>query len=172
MMALHELDIEPLYLDEALDFLAGQQTRAGHFGINWFYYNTYYYLTRSTTAALASFGYHTAVAAVRDFVLSQQRADGSWFTAVAGFSAASSPELQSVLGLRTLVCTGLGVDDPPVHRGVHWLLSRRRADGSWSGGPFPYPDTDSYRDFYALQDVYATSQVLMLLNQLTEEEAT
>src|SRR5262249_1524041 len=55
LLALHELDLEPLYLDEALDFLARQQTAAGHFGLNWFYYNTHYYLTRPVTAALAAF---------------------------------------------------------------------------------------------------------------------
>jgi prenyltransferase beta subunit len=171
LMALLELDIEPLYLDEALDFLARQQTGEGHFGINWFYYNNHYYLARPVTAALAGFGYYTAVPMVRDFVRDQQRPDGSWFTAVKGFTDSSSPELQSALALRTLVAAGVGADDSSVRRGVTWLLGRRRNDGSWSGGPFPYPDTAGYRDFHALQDVFATSQVLMLLNQLMGEES-
>ncbi|WP_176737826.1 prenyltransferase/squalene oxidase repeat-containing protein [Micromonospora inyonensis] len=167
MMALVELGIEPLYLDEALDHLANLQTSAGDFGINWFYYNTHYYLTRPATAALAAYGCYSAVAAVREFTLSQQRADGSWFVRVDGFDATSSPELQSALALQTLVCAGAGSDDPAVRRGLVWLLDRQRADGSWSGGPYPYPDTESYQDFQALQDVYATSQVLALVHQLT-----
>jgi len=166
MMALVELGLEPTYVDEALDFLAKKQTRAGHFGINWFYYNTYYYLTRPATAALAAYGCHSAVAAVCEFTLANQRDDGSWFVEVEGFDDAPSEELQSALALQTLACAGLGLEEPAVRKGLDWLMGRQRADGSWSGGPFPYPNTETYRDFRALQDVYSTSQVLILLDQL------
>lgn len=171
LMALHDLDVEPMYLDEALDFLAKEQTRAGDFGINWFYYNTHYYLARPATEALAAYGCHSAVAAIRDFTLSDQNRDGYWYGEVPGFSSTISAELQSVLALRTLVCAGAGLDDPAVRKGLSWLLPRQRADGCWSGGPYPYPDTDSYQEFRALQDVFATSQVLVLLDQLTRREA-
>ncbi|MBB5160020.1 prenyltransferase/squalene oxidase repeat-containing protein [Saccharopolyspora phatthalungensis] len=168
--ALLGLDIEPLYVDEALNFLVSTQHDDGHFGINWFYYNTYYYLTRPVTAALANFGHYTAVAATRDFVLSQQREDGSWYTQVQGFSDFSSPELHTTLALETLVHAGMDADERAVSKGIAWLLTRLRPDGSWYGGPYPYPETDSYRDFRALQDVYATSQVLGLLKLLVDLE--
>ena len=171
LMALYELDEEPMYLDEALDFLAKEQTRAGHFGINWFYYNTHYYLARPATAALAAYGCHSAVAAIRDFTLSDQHRDGYWYAEVDGFSSTISAELQTVLALQTLVSTGAGLDDPAVRKGLTWLLPQQRADGSWSGGPYPYPDTESYQEFRALQDVFATSQVLVLLGRLMRRKA-
>lgn len=85
---------------------------------------------------------------------------------MAGFSRCLTPEVHTALALGTLANVGMTAADTPVRRGVEWLLGRRLADGSWSGGPFPYPDTDSYRDFNATQDVYATAEVLAAFARL------
>lgn len=171
LMALLGLDIDPRYLDEALDFLAKAQKSEGHFGINWYYYNSHYYLIRPAVAALASYGHHAAVGAARDFTLVEQRGDGSWYSEVDGFGEFSSPEQHTALALGILASSDMAADEPAVRRGVTWLLGRRRSDGSWHGGRYPYPDTSAYRDFHASQDVFTTSQVLLALNQLAALEA-
>jgi prenyltransferase beta subunit len=166
LLALEGLDMEPIHLDEALGFLAEKQRSGGHFGINWYYYCTHYYLMRPSVAALASYGNYPAVAAARDFVLVQQRADGSWFDEVDGFGELSSPELHTALALATLAHAGMTAEEPAVQRAIGWLLDRRRSDGSWFGGGYPYPETDSYRAFAAGQDIFATAQVLAAFKQL------
>lgn len=171
LMALLGLDIDPLYLDQALDFLARAQKSEGHFGTNWYYYNSHYYLIRPAVAALASYGHHAAVGAARDFTLADQRDDGSWYSEVDGFGEYSSPEQHTALALSVLASADMGADEPAVRRGVTWLLGRRRPDGSWHGGRYPYPDTSTYRGFHATQDVFTTSQVLLTLNQLAALEA-
>ncbi|MCX0272542.1 terpene cyclase/mutase family protein [Nocardia zapadnayensis] len=170
LCALDEAGVEPGYPDEALDFLVGKQDAEGHFGINWYYYCTHYYLMRPAVAALVQFGNYAAAARARDFVVKQQRPDGSWFSRVDGFRGEpSAPELQTALAVMTLAHTGMGVDDPPVRRAVDWLLDRRRADGSWPGGRYPYPETDSYSAFRATQDVYTTAQVLAAFKYLEQQ---
>jgi prenyltransferase beta subunit len=166
LLALDGLDIEPTHLDEALDFLASKQHSEGHFGINWYYYATHYYLMRSTVAALANFASYRAVAAARDFALAQQRPDGSWFSQADGAGTTAAPELHTALALATLAHAGMSVDEPAVRHAIEWLLDRRRPDGSWSGGDYPYPETDSYRDFHAPLDTFTTAQVLIAFKQL------
>lgn len=169
LCALDEAGVDPDHLDEALDFLGSRQDDEGHFGINWYYYCTYYYLMRPAVAALVQFGNYAAAARARDFVLKQQRPDGSWFSEVAGFRGEPSvPELQTALALMTLAQAGMGVGEPPVQRAVDWLLDRRRSDGSWFGGRYPYPETESYSSFRATQDVYTTAQVLAAFKYLEQ----
>ncbi|MGO4614966.1 prenyltransferase/squalene oxidase repeat-containing protein [Nocardia sp. 2YAB30] len=166
LMALVGLDLEPIHLDAALDFLAEKQRGEGHFGINWYYYCTHYYLMRPAVAALASFGDYPAVAAARDFVLAQQRTDGSWFSEVDGFGNVAAPEQHTALALATLGHAGMTAEDPPVRLAIGWLLERRRPDGSWFGGRYPYPETESYSAFRAPQDVFTTAQVLAAFKEL------
>ncbi|MEV3963412.1 prenyltransferase/squalene oxidase repeat-containing protein [Nocardia sp. NPDC050193] len=170
LCALDEAGVDPNHLDEALDFLAGKQDDAGHFGINWYYYCTHYYLMRPAVAALVQFGNYAAAARARDFALEQQRPDGSWFSEVAGFRGEpSAPELQTALALMTLAHTGMDIGEPPVRRAVDWLLDRRRDDGSWFGGRYPYPETESYSSFRATQDVYTTAQILAAFKYLEQQ---
>lgn len=170
LCALDEVGVEPDHLDEALDFLAGKQDDEGHFGINWYYYCTHYYLMRPAVAALVQFGNYAAAARARDFVLKQQRPDGSWCSEVPGFRGEpSAPELQTALALMTLAHTGTGIGEPSVRRAVDWLLDRRRGDGSWCGGRYPYPETESYSSFRATQDVYTTAQVLAAFKYLEQQ---
>ncbi|MFQ6396366.1 prenyltransferase/squalene oxidase repeat-containing protein [Nocardia sp. KC 131] len=166
LLALVGLDLEPIHLDAALDFLAEKQHVEGHFGINWYYYCTHYYLMRPAVAALASFGNYPAVAAARDFVLAQQRADGSWFSEVDGFGDMAAAEQHTALALATLAHAGMSADEPPVRLAIGWLLDRRRPDGSWFGGRYPYPETESYSAFRATQDVFTTAQVLAAFKEL------
>ncbi|ONM46419.1 prenyltransferase/squalene oxidase repeat-containing protein [Nocardia donostiensis] len=168
--ALDRVGIEPVYLDEALEYLTKKQNAEGHFGINWYYYCTHYYLMRPAVAALVDFGNYAAVAKARDFVLARQRPDGSWFSQVDGFHGdPSAPELQTALALSTLAHAGMDATEPPVRRAVEWLLERRRPDGSWFGGRYPYPETESYSSFRATQDVFTTAQVLAAFDYLEQK---
>ncbi|MGK8525025.1 prenyltransferase/squalene oxidase repeat-containing protein [Nocardia asteroides] len=170
LCALDKAGTEPEYLDEALSFLARKQSPEGHFGINWYYYCTHYYLMRPAVAALMDYGNYAAAAKARDFVLTRQRPDGSWFSQVDGFHGEpSAPELQTALALATLAHAGMDASEPPVRRAIDWLLSRRRPDGSWFGGRYPYPETESYRSFRATQDVYTTAQVLAAFDYLEQK---
>lgn len=169
LCALDEAGVEPRYLDEALGFLAKKQQHDGNFGINWYYYCTHYYLLRPATAALAQFGNYSAVARARDFVLARQRLDGSWLSEVEGFAGEpSAPELQTALALATLAHAGMDAAEIPVRRAIEWLLDRRRPDGSWCGGRYPYPETESYSSFRATQDVFTTAQVLAAFKYLEQ----
>jgi squalene cyclase len=172
LSALSEMDEEPIYLDEALNFLVGAQHPEGHFGLNWYYYNSHFYLTRPITGALAAYGCHSTIAAVRDFVFSQQLPDGSWFTHVEGFGIACSVELHTCLALETLAHAGVDTSDPAVENGLTWLVGRQRPDGGWAGGPFPFPVTESYQGIVSPQEVFATAQVLAMLRRFAELEET
>lgn len=173
LMALAGLGLEPVRLDEALHFLAGSRRPEGHFGHNSYYYGTYYYMMFPVVAALARFGHHSAVAHARDFVLSQQRTDGSWYTVVEGFGEYSSREQHTALALRTLAHAGATIDYLAVHRALTWLLGRRETDGSWDGGSYPYlsPDTGCCRRLRATRHVFTTAQVLSALNRFVALEA-
>ncbi|WP_086818543.1 prenyltransferase/squalene oxidase repeat-containing protein [Allokutzneria sp. NRRL B-24872] len=171
LQALLGLDMDPPHLKEALDFLVAAQRPEGHFGINWYYYGTHYYLMRPAVAALAEFGHHAAVAAARDFTLSDQRSDGSWFHQVEGFGEYSSPEQHTALALGTLAHARTGTDHPAVRSGLAWLLERQRENGSWDGGSYPYPETSSYASFRATQHIFTTAQVLSTLKRFAELEA-
>ncbi|ASR37316.1 hypothetical protein BAY61_22530 [Prauserella marina] len=169
-MALTGLDIEPRYVDEMLDFLGGRQKPDGHFGINWYYYGTYYYLLAPATAAQAAFGDYPALASARRFVVAEQRCDGSWHDELDGFGEYSSAEQHTALALDTLAQTGMDARETETGRAVTWLLGRARPDGSWNGGRYPYPDTDSYRGFHATQHVFTTARVLFALHALYRME--
>jgi hypothetical protein len=168
--ALTGLGLEPVYPDEALDFLVRSQTEQGHFGINAYYCATYFYILRPVVAVLAEFGHYAAVARARDFVLRVQRDDGSWFSTTEGYEAFSTPELHTALALEVLAHTGLPADHRAISRGASWLLERQRADGSWDGGFYAMPSTNNYRELQRPQTVYTTAQVLSTLHHLTSLE--
>jgi Squalene cyclase len=172
LRALWLVDLAPYYPDKAIAFLRQAQTAEGHWGYNWYYNAVPYYVMMPVTAALARFNCYPPLAKARAYTLSQQRADGSWRFDITDVVGAYSKQLSAcahtVFALETLVSCGLSPEDPPVRRGLTWLLAQQNADGSWDGGTFPYPPAEQYAKFQATQDVYATATVLVLLKRLTE----
>jgi hypothetical protein len=176
--ALMVADTPPFLLDAALDFLARAQRADGDFGSHRWYYDTPYYFLRPVTAILARYGFPAAVAAARDFVLARQLDDGKW---PHNDEDGSSSEFHTALALETLAHAGLGAEHAAVRRGVEWLLSRRRPDGSWAGGRYPdYPEVTLALMRAAAgaksfgrppQNVYATAQALSTFHQLVNLEA-
>ncbi|MFI7123135.1 prenyltransferase/squalene oxidase repeat-containing protein [Amycolatopsis sp. NPDC049868] len=171
LIALLASEAKPDSLDDALTFLTRSQKPAGDFGANRFYYNSIWYVVRPVTIVLARFGYHPQVAAVRDLVRRRQQPDGSWSGAESDSMAVTvSAELETAWALETLVHAGLTAADSSVRRGLSWLLGRRRPNGSWYGGRYPFPAAPGYPDVRAPQDVCATSQVLTVLFHITNVE--
>jgi hypothetical protein len=165
-------DLAPSYPDKALAFLQRAQTAEGHWGYNWYYNAVPYYVMMPVTAALARFNCYPPLAKARAYVLSRQRTDGSWRFDMEDVAGAYSKQLSAcvhtVYALETLISCGLSPGDPPVRRGLTWLLEQQNADGSWDGGIFPYPPAEQYENFQATQDVYAVAAVLVLLKRLAE----
>lgn len=87
----------------------------------------------------------------RSFILANQLD----FGAFSSESEGSSPELASALALEALLFAGQPPEDEAISKGISWLLSRQREDGSWSGGYFPGSRHKN--------DVYCTARVLLLL---------
>jgi Squalene-hopene cyclase C-terminal domain/Prenyltransferase and squalene oxidase repeat len=170
LLAMRSADVDPRLPDEALGFLVQSQKSSGHFGINRFWYNTPYYPIRPIVAVLAGFGYHSSVAAARDFVCAQQASDGGWPGVDEEFGCALSADLFTALALETLGHAGWSADHRTVRHGLLWLCSRQRPDGSWYGGRYPYPVGDGYPDLRARQDVYTTAQVLSTLHHFASME--
>lgn len=171
MMALEAADVEPAYPGEALEFLARNQTARGDFGLNRFYYNTPLYFVRPATATLARFGCHAAVAAARDFLLAYQSEDGSWPATSDLIDNHVAAELRTGLALEALAHAGVLADEAPVRRAIAWLMARRRPDGSWAGGRYPYTVREGYPDVRVQMDVYTTSQILAAFWHLASAEA-
>lgn len=151
--------------EAALAFLVSSQNAEGHWGYNWYYNAVPYYVTMPVTDVLARFSCYAPLAKTRDYVLRQQRPDGSWHFNLAEHTQQLSAVVHTVYALETLLNCGLDVDDHPIANGFHWLIAQQRADGSWDGGVFPYPPSDQYRDFRTGQDVYGTAAVLVTLHR-------
>lgn len=166
------LELEPPYPEKALSFLMSSQNEEGHWGYNWYYNAVPYYVTMPVTAALARFNCYRALAKTRTYVLSRQRENGSWFFDMADIAGQYEKQLSDCIhtayALETLANCGLMPDDPPVQKGLSWLLKRQRADGSWHGGSFPYPPSEQYNNFRTTQDVYGTATVLVALRRFVD----
>jgi hypothetical protein len=172
LRALSLLELTPRHPDSALTFLQRTQTAEGHWDYNWYYYGIPYYIMAPVTAALARFNCYPPLIKARAYVLSRQRADGSWLFDLADVGGAAHKQLSAcantVYALDTLISCGLSPGEPPIRRGLTWLLEQQNADGSWPGGTYPYPPTEQYAAFQATQDVYTTATALVLLKRLTE----
>src|SRR5262249_50739128 len=153
LRALSLLDLVPCYPDNALTFLQRAQTAEGHWGYNWYYYGIPYYVMAPVAAALARFNCYPPLAKARAYVLSRRLADGRWGFALADVVGAAYKQLSAcadtTYALDPLFSCGLSPGDPPIRRGLTWLLEQQRADGSWHGGTYPYPPTEQYAGFQA-----------------------
>ena len=149
VMALHRIDPDRYAdaIDRATRWVLGMQSRNG----GWAAFdadNTQYYLnhipfadhgalldppTADVTARclgmLKQLGYandHPAVAGAIEFLLNQQRFDGSWF---------GRWGVNYVYGtwsvLNGLVACGYGPGDPSIDQAVAYLLATQRPDGGW-----------------------------------------
>ena len=148
----------------AVEFLRREQEEDGswygRWGVN------YIYGTWQVLRGLAAVGQDMDEPWVRkaaDWLSSVQRPEGGWGETCATYHDPSlkgrgpSTPSQTAWALMGLMAAGR-VDAPAVERGVEWLLSNQRADGTWdeaefTGTGFPkvfYLEYTLYRDYFPL----------------------
>jgi Squalene-hopene cyclase C-terminal domain len=124
-----EIEMGIAYLEEA-------QTRAGSWNSRW-YAGPFYATFRAATVFGAAAPKSPAIARARAFLLSSQRADGSW----------GSPEGDALAtAFATLALAATRDEADEVARGVEWLLAQQVRDGSWPSSTFiefPHPGDQS-----------------------------
>ena len=141
-------------IDRAAEWVIGMQSRGGgwasfdadntHFYLNHIPFADHGALLDPPTADvsgrclsfLTQIGYgpdHPAVAAVIDYLRSEQEPDGSWF---GRWGTNYIYGTWSVL--TALNSAGLSANSPEVRRAVGWLLARQHEDGGWGEGGESY----------------------------------
>jgi squalene cyclase len=149
-------------LRRALDFLEGAQKKDGSWGKSTSYYNTESYAIKNIVKAfsLAKMGgipsdldsrMNSMLERCIKYTEKRQLADGSWPIrphTTGRYSKAFSTSLyfQSLL---------YGGNRDCIDRGVFWILSNQRRDGSWKGGFF----------FIIKKDSFVTSEMVLCLNK-------
>ena len=96
-----------------------------------------------------------AAAALRSALLSEQQASGGWGQRRVGPPATES----TALVVLALALSGSGTGELPIRRGVEWLATRQRPEGSW-------PATDQVSE-----PSWMTGDVLLTLSILGAERA-
>jgi prenyltransferase beta subunit len=164
--ALASVDIVPLYLDAALLYLRESQNEEGHWGFVWQAYGTPYYPMMPILKAIHNHNtdnsFDSVINKARVFLLESQSENGSLSY---GSENGPSVELETILGLRALRSCDVGFDDASIKKGIDWLLSIQREDGSWDGGLFPFPGNIFEKE----EDIFCTSQVLIFLYEYIKE---
>jgi len=161
--ALASTNTVPLDLDAALQYLRESQNEEGHWGFVWQYYGTPYY---AMVPILKSIHYHNTdnffndiINKAKIFLLASQNEDGSFSYKSKKNEIGPSLELETILGLRSLLSCNVGCDDIYIKSGINWLLRNQEGDGSWNGGTFPLPHQQNKKK----EDIFCTSQVLIFL---------
>ncbi|WP_010606654.1 prenyltransferase/squalene oxidase repeat-containing protein [Pseudoalteromonas maricaloris] len=165
MLALLRVDTEPKYFLQALTFLTEGQLANGTWGQHWQYYETPFYLMAPICELLQRLNdngrFDSYLAKAQRFVLSEQQSDGRLVSGQTDGENQISESLHTVLGLKTLLATGIQLDDPNVQKALKWLLSQQSENGCWHGGVFPHPNVKIKKN----EDVFCSAQVLTMLNR-------
>jgi squalene-hopene/tetraprenyl-beta-curcumene cyclase len=130
-MALHRYQAGGKARQKALTYLAASQTADGAFPSLWF--RKHVFGTAKVLEAYAALGLAGSPPAhrARDWLLGNQRDDGSW-PAGAGFSEGTVEE--TAWAVYALLRAGLPAADPRLARGAGWLAAAQRA-GTWAPAP-------------------------------------
>jgi hypothetical protein len=141
-------------------WLRKRQQRDGSFGVAWEYYGSTGYAGWPAMQTVDAGAWRGASALRSRFLLharATQQADGRWHATSADAAPAISDELATIFMLLALTQE----DGDARARGVAWLRSRQRADGAWSGGWFPIPETRLRKR----EDVVATALAVLVLQE-------
>jgi squalene-hopene/tetraprenyl-beta-curcumene cyclase len=151
---------DPSAIPQGLAFLKSQQTDVGawygRWGVN------YTYGTGQVLQALAALGESPDLPYVRraiNWLLSAQNPDGGWgedpisYLDPSQAGVGESTVFQTAYVLIGLIAMG-EADNPPVERGVRWLLDAQQADGSWFDEKFLGCNLPGY--WYSRYDLLST----------------
>jgi squalene cyclase len=150
-------------LFKTLDFLEKTQKNDGSWGKSDIYYNTESYAIKNITKAVTlqkKRGISPEIESRIDIVLERcikyikkrQLNDGSW-PIEPHVKGVSSKALSTSLFLQSLIFRGINQKDA-ADRGISWILSTQRSDGSWNGGVF----------YGTIIDNFVNSEVVLCLS--------
>lgn len=145
--ALNTLNVKPQREKAALDFIAARQLADGSWGVAWEYYGIPEYAFWQCMKALR---YHQEYTLyynrAKEFLIASQHENGNWYSPENNASNTISTELQTALALHCLAGEKDSRSRQAYEKGLHFMLSRQRTDGSWDGGRFPIPKVQ-YRKY-------------------------
>ncbi len=167
--AMAATDMLPRDLKAALQYLRASQKKEGHWGGAWQYYGTPLYVMEPVLSALRHHNvdgaYDDVIEKARGFLFKSQTQDGRFDDGMGKEGNWPSAELQTALGLRSLLGSGVHANHSSIRKGIEWLLTKQSENGSWNGGTFPFPNPRHKKK----EDIFCTSQTLLLMHEYTHE---
>ncbi len=165
--AMAATNTPPRDLNAAMQFLRASQKREGHWGGAWQYYGTPFYVMEPVLNALRQYNVDGAnddvIEKAREFLFKSQTQNGSFEDGMGKEGNWPSAELQTALGLRSLLGSGVHANHSSIEKGIEWLLTKQSKNGSWNGGTFPFLNPRHEKK----EDIFCTSQILILLHEYT-----
>ncbi len=145
---------------DALDFIRSRQLEDGSFGQTWEYYGcSGYALWQCFPILRADSSENESWQKARDFILSTQLSDGSWYEIDSSRVNTTSAQLQTAFMLHCLLHETDSASRKAFVKGVRFLLDSQLANGSWDGGLFPIPNARYKKREYLV----ATALIYQLL---------
>lgn len=147
----------------AMNYIVSKQDSDGSWGQEWEYYGCPgYALWQCMQALEGEEGFTEYYQRAKEYILVNQREDGSWFFQNPTIANCTSPQLQTVLMLQCLVHETDEDARKALEQGIVFLLNTQQADGSWDGGYFPIENPRYKKREY----IFATSLIIKTFSDL------
>ncbi|MFN8348763.1 MAG: prenyltransferase/squalene oxidase repeat-containing protein [Spirosomataceae bacterium] len=168
LAVLQKSNTQCLYPEQSVAWLISKQTKQGHWGNVWEYYDIPAYALWPMAQVLAPLTAppieevkKKAVA----YIIQSQNSDGAWRHEVSDFIRRPSAELQTALMLAAIqsfqenTADYSQLLDKASIKALNFLVSHQAENGSWEGGNFPIDSQTYEKEEY----VFATSMALIVL---------
>jgi squalene cyclase len=136
-----ELNSENKGQTSAIEFLLSKQQSDGSWGRTWEYYNTPAYALWQIFPLLEDD--QTCIEAkklAKTYILSSQKADGSWYSVDDPSKHHVSASLQTSMMLLAIANSSDPELTTAFKKGIRFLLQQQLSNGAWEGGFFPIPN--------------------------------
>jgi hypothetical protein len=149
--------------DAAFRYIIAQQEKNGSWGQTWEYYDCPgYALWQCMPALWQEPAYRSAYEQAKNYILTTQLENGSWYTAEAPERHHVSAQLQTALMLTCLLWESDETSRRAVVEGLRFLMDTQLESGAWDGGLFPIPNQRYTKREY----IFATALICKLLSTL------